>query len=159
PEPSTGSRPGGLDELAQTLSLGQRRELLERLVLDLADALARDVERGANLVERARLEAAHAEAHLEHAALAEAQHVEDLTQRLEAHLARRLVLGGRRRDVGDEVPELRVVLVADRLLERDRRLGRAHDLLDLLDRELDAIGDLGRRGITRELGAELALDP
>ena len=43
-----------LGRLAQLLGFGQRLQLLERAVLDLADALARDVERAADLLERAR---------------------------------------------------------------------------------------------------------
>ena len=39
--------------------------------------------------------------------------------------------------VGDEVAQLRFVLVADRLLQRDRRLRAAADLLDLVRRQLD----------------------
>ena len=43
-----------LHAVAQPLRLGQRLELLERVVLDLADALARDVERPPDLLQRAR---------------------------------------------------------------------------------------------------------
>src|SRR3954454_20855087 len=38
--------------VAEALRLGQRLELLEGVVLDLADALARDVERAADLLQR-----------------------------------------------------------------------------------------------------------
>src|SRR5262245_46338929 len=40
--------------VAEPLRLGQRLELLERVVLDLPDPLARDVERPPDLLERAR---------------------------------------------------------------------------------------------------------
>jgi hypothetical protein len=56
--------------VAQPLRLGQRLELLERVVLDLADAFARHVERAADLLERERARAGQAEAHLDHLALA-----------------------------------------------------------------------------------------
>src|SRR5829696_10566876 len=49
-----------LRHLAQLLRLGERLELLQALVLDLADALARDVERAPDLVERARVLATEA---------------------------------------------------------------------------------------------------
>src|SRR6201999_3944682 len=102
-------------------------ELLQRLVLDLADALARDVERPPDLVERARVLAAEAVAQLEDAALAVGEVLQRLAQRLLGQdlggaLVRRL--GAL---VGDELAELRLLLVADRLLERDRSLRRALD--------------------------------
>src|SRR3954451_16038683 len=67
-----------LSHVPQLLGLGEALELLERLVLDLADALARDVERPADLVQRARVLAAEAVAQLQHAALA----VGEVLQRL-----------------------------------------------------------------------------
>src|SRR5215207_2274378 len=108
--------------VAELLGLRERLQLLERLVLDLADALARHVERAADLVERAGVLAAQAVAQLEHAALAVGQVLERLAQRLLGEdlgcaLVRRL--GPL---VGDELAELGLLLVADRLLERDRRL-------------------------------------
>src|SRR5919201_2883353 len=59
-----------LRRVAQPLRLRQRLELLERVVLDLADALARDVERAADLLQCPRPAAGQAEAHLDHLALA-----------------------------------------------------------------------------------------
>ena len=59
--------------------------------------------------------------------------------------------------VGEEVAELRLLLVADRLLERDRRLRGAHDLLDLVEREVDVPRDLERQRLAAELAAQLAL--
>jgi hypothetical protein len=46
-------RPSG--DVANALSVGERAQLLQALVLDLPDPLARDVERATDLVERARL--------------------------------------------------------------------------------------------------------
>src|SRR3954470_21294127 len=112
-----------LGDIAELLSLREGLQLLQRLVLDLADALARDVERPPDLVERARVLPAQAVAQLEHTALAVGQVLQRLAQGflgedLGGALVRRL-----RALVGDELAELRLLLVADRLLERDRRLG------------------------------------
>jgi hypothetical protein len=125
-------RASRLRDVAELLGLREGLQLLERLVLDLADALARHVERAADLVERAGVLAAQAVAQLEDAALAVGEVLERLAQRLLGEdlggaLVRRL--GAL---VGDELAELRLLLVADRLLERDRRLRGALDRVDLL---------------------------
>jgi hypothetical protein len=59
----------GSGSLAQLLSFGQRLQLFQRPVLDLADALAGDVERAAHLLERAGAATDDAVAHLDHLAL------------------------------------------------------------------------------------------
>src|SRR5207247_2380759 len=74
--------PRRLCDVPKLLSLGQALQLLERLVLDLADALAGHVERAADLVERARVLPAQAVAQLEHAALPVRQVLQRLAQRL-----------------------------------------------------------------------------
>src|SRR5215211_8009940 len=144
--------------VAEALRLGERLELLERVVLDLADALARDVERAPDLLERPRTPAGEAEAHLDDLALALRQGGEGAVHVLLAE-----VLGGdleRRlgRLVLDEVAELRLVLLADRLLERDRLLGHAQDVADLARRALEFARDLLGRGLAAERLHELALD-
>src|SRR3954468_23219109 len=73
---------GALRDVAELLGFRQGLQLLQRLVLDLADALARDVERAPHLVERAGVLAAEAVAELEHAALAVGEVLERLAQRL-----------------------------------------------------------------------------
>ena len=55
------------------------------------------------------------------------------------------------------MPELGLLLVADRLLERDRRLRRAPDLVDLVGRQVEVAGDLHRERLAAELGAQLPL--
>src|SRR4029077_6128314 len=135
----------------------ERPELLQALVLDLADPLARHVERAADLVERPRLPAVEAVAQLEHLALPRRERAEDRAQRLATHRDLGRLVGKRLGLIGEEVTELRLLLVADRLLERDRCLRAPLDLLHLLHRKVEVDGDLERRGLARELGTELAL--
>ncbi len=47
--------------------------------------------------------------------------------------------------------------IADRLLERDRRLRAAHDLLDLLELQIEIDRDLEGQRLAAELGAQLPL--
>src|SRR5687767_13818655 len=92
--------------VAEALGLGERLELLQRVVLDLADPLARDVERAADLLERERARAGEAEAHLDHLALALRERVERAADVLLAEVLRRRL---ERRDRGlilDEVAQL-----------------------------------------------------
>src|SRR3954452_7245720 len=63
-------------DVAEPLRLGQRLELLERVVLDLADPLARHVERAADLLERVRAGAREPEAHLDRLALPRRERVQ-----------------------------------------------------------------------------------
>src|SRR5436189_1061644 len=58
-----------LSDVAQLLRVGERAQLLQALVLDLPDSLARDVERAADLVERSGVLAVQPVAKLEHPAL------------------------------------------------------------------------------------------
>src|SRR3954469_4395760 len=112
--------PGGSGDVAQLLRLRECAELLQRLVLDLPDPLAGDAEDAADLVERPRLLAVQAVAQLQHAPLPLAQHPERTHERLVAERLVRDLVRQRRRLVVEEVAELRLLLVADRLFERDR---------------------------------------
>src|SRR5215207_2568188 len=150
--------PDQLGDFAELLRLSQGLKLLEALVLDLPDALAGDVEGPPHLVERARMLAAEPVAELEHAALAVGEVLEGLLQRLLGEQLGGALEGGLGALIGDELAELRLLLVADRLLEGDGGLGRALDRVDLLG--LDVAGDLGdllRRRLAAELGDQLAL--
>src|SRR4051794_9199243 len=62
-----------LHAVAKRLCLWEALELLERVVLDLPDSLARDTESLADLLEGARLAAGQAEAQLDHLSLARRQ--------------------------------------------------------------------------------------
>src|SRR3954447_21875240 len=131
PRPAA-TRAARLGNIAELLGFRKALQLLERLVLDLADPLARDVESAAHLVERARVLAAEPVAQLEHAALAVGEVLECLAERLLGQDLGCAVVRGLGALVGDELAELRLLLVADRLLERDRRLRRALDRVDLV---------------------------
>src|SRR5215211_4323343 len=151
------NRGRNLGDVAELLGLRERLQLLQRLVLDLADPLARHVERAPDLVQRPRVLAAEPVAQLEHATLA----VREVLQRLAQGLLGEDVGGTLVRRlgplVGDELAELGLLLVADRLLERDRRLGRALDRVDLLGIDAGDVGDLLRGRLAAELRDELAL--
>src|SRR5213078_2175969 len=114
----------------------ERPQLLQALVLDLADPLARHVERATDLVEGPRLLAVEPVAQLEHAPLPVRERAEDVAQELLAQRRVGRLVGQRSVLVGEEVAELRLLLVADRLLERDGRLRGAEDLLDLAERQV-----------------------
>src|SRR5579871_5162090 len=145
--------------VAKLLRLGERLKLLERLVLDLADALARDVEGPADLVEGAGMLPAEAVAEFEDTPFAIAQVLERLAQRLLGQDLGRALVGGLGALIGDELTELRLLLVAHGLLEGHRSLRGALDRLNLLRLDTRDLGDLLRRRLAPELGHELALSP
>src|SRR5215210_2263876 len=146
-----------LRDVAELLCLRERLKLLQALVLDLADALACDVERAAHLVERARVLAAEAVAKLEDAPFAVGEVLERLAERLLGEDLGSAVVRGLGALVGDELAELRLLLVADRLLERHRRLRGALDRVDLLRVDARDLGDLVGARLAPQLGDELAL--
>src|SRR4051794_16381397 len=148
---------GVLGDVPELLGLGEALKLLEGLVLDLADALARDVERAPDLVERARVLAAEAVAELEDAALAVGEVLQGLAQRLLGEDLGGALVRGLGALVGDELAELRLLLVADRLLEADRGLRGALDRVDLLGVDPGDLGDLVGGGLAPQLRDQLAL--
>src|SRR2546421_12758781 len=101
--------------------------------------------------------AVEAVAQLEDAALAVRERREDLHESLLAHRDLGRLVGQRNVLVGEEVAELRLLLVADRLLERDRRLRTAHDLLDLVHRQGEILRNTPRQRLAAELRAELSV--
>src|SRR5918995_5522328 len=110
--------PDQLRDFAKLLRLGERLELLQRLVLDLADPLAGHVEGPPHLVQGARVLAAEPVPELQHAPLPVGEVLERLAERLLGEDVGGALVGRLRLLVGDELPELGLLLVADRLLER-----------------------------------------
>src|SRR6476619_889838 len=125
-----------LGRVAQPLRLGQRLELLQRVVLDLPDALAGHVEGAADLLQRARPAAGQAEAHLDDLALALGQSRQRAVDVLLAQVLGGDLEGRLGRLILDEVAELGLLLLADRLLKGDRLLAHAQDVAHLARRAL-----------------------
>src|SRR4029450_11318471 len=101
-------RPGAreLDAVLEALCFRQGLELLQRVVLDLANALARDAEGAADLLERARALALETEAKLDHLALALGKRVQGTVDVLSAKVERRGVEGRLGLVVLHEIAEL-----------------------------------------------------
>src|SRR5437588_12586782 len=99
----TTDQPGTSGGVAEALRLGERLELLQRVVLDLADPLARDVEGPADLLQRARAPARETEPHLDHLALAGRQRGQRAAPVLAAPVLGGLLEGRLGRLVLDEV--------------------------------------------------------
>src|SRR5205814_1128646 len=146
-----------LGDVSQRDAVRERAQLLRGLVLDLADSLTRDVERAADLVERARVLAVEPVAQLEDTPLAQAQRAEHAHQGRLAQLDLRGLLRQRLALVREEVPELRLLLVTHGLLQGDGCLRAPANLLDLVRRQLDVATNLRGCRLPPELGAELAL--
>src|SRR6266571_7125196 len=108
---------------------------LQRLRLDLPDALARDPQLAADLLERLRVWiSVHAVAELDHLLLAVGQALDRASQRVFAEADDDLLLDVPRL-VGEELSERGIALAADGLVEaRDRPRRRPH-LADVLRRE------------------------
>src|ERR1700730_11644671 len=143
--------------VAKLLGLGEALQLLQRLVLDLADSLARDVERASDLVQRPRVLATEPVAQLQHSPVAIGEVLERLAEGLLGEDLCRPLVRGLGPLVGDELPELRLLLVADRLLERHRRLRGALERAGLLGLDSRDLGDLVGCRLAPQLGHQLAL--
>src|SRR5262245_25244456 len=118
----------------------QRRQACECLALELPDALTRKVELVADRFERPRL-TLEAEAKLEDPPLALGQGVERTPNSLASQRLLCLVerIGGLA--VGEQVAELALVVRADRLVQRDGRLGSAQRLVHVLNRQPGGLGE------------------
>ena len=91
------------------------------------------------------------EAKLEDAPLALGQCVQRLADALATKRLLCLVerIGGLA--VGEQVAELALVVGADRLVQRDRRMRGGERLVDVLDRQAGGLGQLGLRRLAAEL--------
>src|SRR5581483_960695 len=116
-KPFSGSADGRLRR--DVLQVAERREPRERLALELAHPLARQVELLADRLERPRL-ALEPEAELEDPPLPLRQRVERLAHALPAKRLLGLVEGIGGLAVREQVAELALVVGADRLVQRDR---------------------------------------
>src|SRR5262245_14802502 len=135
--------------------LAKSCEALKRLALELAHSLAGEPELGADRLERPRV-ALEAEPQLENAPLPLGKRVECLANAL---LSQRLLgllerIGGLA--VGEEIAQLALVVGADALVQRDRRLCGRERLVDVLDRKAGGLRQLLARGVAAELDLEPA---
>src|SRR5207237_7084016 len=117
-------------------------QLAERLRLDLPDALAGHVKLAPDLFERPGAPVLETEPQLQHAALAAGESFEDRLDLLLEELVRRGIARRERLVVGDEVPEVAVLFLADRRLERDWLLRDLDDLADFVGGDEHPLGDL-----------------
>src|ERR671938_2151179 len=129
--------------------VAQRAEPGERLALELADALARQVELVPDRLERPRL-ALEPEAELEDSPLALGQGVERPAHALAPQRLLGLVERIRGLAVGEEVAELALVVGSDRLVQRDGRVRGAERLVDVLHRQARRLREL----LLRRLAAQ-----
>src|SRR5258706_14942700 len=117
-------------------------QLAQRLRLDLADALARDLEFPAHLFERATAAIVQPKAQTQHLLLALGQPAERVLHLLFEELVAGRVGWGQRAVVLDEIAQVAVVFLANRRLEADRLLADLDDLAHLFGRDLHLLGDL-----------------
>src|SRR5215212_1893485 len=114
--------------VAEALRFGERAELAQRALLDLAGAHARQAEHARGLVEGLRLLVAQPVAQLDDAALAVGEVLEYLDQALVHHRLRGQLIWRGAAVVLDRVAELRGVRGgAEGLVEGDWRRSGAHD--------------------------------
>src|SRR5262245_2934086 len=146
------------DAVPEPLRLRKRLELLERVVLDLADALSCHPEGLADLLERARLRSVESVAQLDHTSLALGEGGQRQFDVLSPQREGRRVERRLRSLVRHEVAERGVLLLADRLLEGDGELRHPQDLAHLLDVDLELLRDLLGQRLAAEPLDELALD-
>src|SRR5471030_270088 len=119
-------------------------QLAQGLRFDLADTLAGDVELLADLFQRMVGRHFDAETHAQYLRLTRGQRIEHVLHDA-AHRGVQRGVGRRQRVVVlDEVAEVRIVVVADWRLHRNRLFGDLHDLTDLISRHLHLDGQ-GRR--------------
>ena len=142
---------GGVFGRGRSGGVGQRAgmpgELLQRLRLEGARALAADREDASDLLERPRRAAAEPEAHLDDAALAVVELRQDASERLTVQRMDDLLVGTAVR-IGEQVAVLGAVrVVADRGVDRDdRRVGPVAQGRDFGELEAGGVRQFGVGG-------------
>src|SRR4051794_28532462 len=131
-----------VEVVAQDLGTAGMAQLGHGLGLDLPDAFAGDAVHLADLVECAGLTVGESEPQPHHAGLALGQRFEHRLQLVLQQRERHRVHGHHGLTVLDEVAELAVALIADRLVERDRLTRVLLDLQHLLRRDVHFLGKL-----------------
>src|SRR5690242_1878992 len=131
-------------------------QLAQRLRLDLADTLTRHAELLADLLQRMVGVHPDAEAHAQHALLARGERGEHPRRGLAQVRLDRRVDRQDRVLVLDEIAEMRILLVANRRLERDRLLGDLQHLAYFLERHAELLGKLLGRRLAADLVQHLA---
>ena len=131
-------------------------QLGHRPSLDLADALTGEVEVLAHLLERAGLAAVEAEAEAEDLALPLVERGEQAGDLLGEQCGGGHLEGGLGRAVLDDVTQLGVAVLTERLGQRERLGREAQRLGDLVLGHLEVGRQLGERGRTAELELEAA---
>src|SRR6188508_806068 len=134
-----------LEETPQLLAAARVPQLAQRLGLDLPDALARDVELLADFLERVVGIHVDTEAHAQDLGFARREAGEHRVRRLAQRLGRRGVDRRFDRRILDEIAEMRILVVADRRLHRDRFFRDLEHLADLVLGHLHTYGQLVRR--------------
>src|SRR5207244_12256989 len=117
------------------------------------------VELAADRFEGAGATVLEAEAQLEDAALAAREPLEHALHLLLEQLVARGIRRRERLRIGDEVPEVAVLFLADGRLERDRLLRLLEDLADLVRRDQHPLSDLFGGRLAAQLLEEPAIDP
>src|SRR5216684_3864208 len=126
-------------------------QLAQRLGFDLTDALARDGEALADLLERVLTAVADAEPHLDDLLFARRERLQHrFGLFLQVQVDDRLG-GGDDLAILDEVAKMRIFLLADRRFERDRLLRDLEDLPDLADGDVHPFGDFFGGRLAAEL--------
>src|SRR5439155_17203065 len=126
-------------------------QLAQCLGLDLPDALAGHVELTPHFLERPRATVLEPEPQLQHAPLAAGQALEHGLDLLLEELVRGRIGRRQRAGVRNEVAEVRVFLLTDRRLQRDRLLRDLDDLTHLVLGDGHALRDLFRCRLATEL--------
>src|SRR5262249_8788343 len=142
------------EEVARAGVGGRVAQLRHRAGFDLADALAREVEELADLFEGPGLATVESEAQRQDLALTFVERSEQLLDLVGQQWGGRDLERRFRRAVLDDVAELGVAVLAERLREREGLGREAQRLGDLVLRHLDFDRELRERGRPAELELE-----